>query len=81
MGRYNHIDTKPTKTTTYEGGEAYTKSVEDEWTNMLFSFILQNFQRFGCVVGGNYAVGHFTVDDACCFFVASVGQCNEISVR
>lgn len=42
MGRYNRIDTKPTKTTTYEGGEAYTKSVEDEWTNMLFSFILQN---------------------------------------
>lgn len=41
MGKFNTIDTNPTKVETHEGGTAYLKSIENEWTNMLFSFVLQ----------------------------------------
>lgn len=42
MSRYNSTEKNTTKTTTHEGGTAYLKTIEDEWTNLLFSFILQN---------------------------------------
>ena len=54
MGQFNKKVQSSRKTTTYEGGEAYTKTLEDEWTNMLFSFMLQS---------GNH--GYYrTVDEA-----------------
>lgn len=42
MSRFNASQVNQNKTTTYEGGEAYSKSLENELANFLFSCILQN---------------------------------------
>ena len=39
MSRFN---TKQEKVTTYEGGRAQEKTLEQEWTNMIFSSFLQD---------------------------------------
>lgn len=41
MSKFNEKQIGAKKTTTFEGGIAYTKSLEDEWTNAIFSSILQ----------------------------------------
>ena len=42
MSKFNTKIQNSRKTTTHEGGVAYTKHLEDEWANMLFSFMLQS---------------------------------------
>jgi len=42
MSKFNAKQENINKTTTYEGGEAYIKNLENEWVNFLFSCILQN---------------------------------------
>lgn len=42
MSKFNEKQVNDNKTTTYEGGEAYVKTLENEWTNFLFSCILQD---------------------------------------
>ena len=42
MSKFNTKDVHSHKTVTYEGGKAYTKTLEDEWTSMLFSTLLQD---------------------------------------
>ena len=42
MSKFNTKQVNQNKTNTYEGGEAYEKSLENEWTNFLFSCILQD---------------------------------------
>lgn len=39
MSRFNESTKGSTKTLTYEGGQAYLKPVESDWTNMLFSYL------------------------------------------
>ena len=41
MTKFNTKDVQTTKAISYEGGQVYSKSVEDEWINALFSSILQ----------------------------------------
>lgn len=42
MGKFNSKQVNQNLTNTYEGGKAYKKTLEDEWTNFLFSCILQD---------------------------------------
>ncbi len=42
MSKFNAKQVNQNMTNTYEGGKAYKKSLENEWTNFLFSCILQN---------------------------------------
>lgn len=42
MGKFNGKQANKNKTATYEGGTAYNKSLENEWTNFLFSCIMQD---------------------------------------
>ena len=42
MSKFNAKQVNDNKTTTYEGGEAYVKNLENEWANFLFSCILQD---------------------------------------
>lgn len=42
MSKFNAKQMNSNKITTYEGGEAYAKNLEDEWCNFLFSCILQD---------------------------------------
>ena len=44
MARFNAVAKGSTKTTTYEGGQAFTRTLEDEWTNMLFGYLFQKYQ-------------------------------------
>lgn len=42
MSKFNAKQVNQNLTNTYEGGKAYKKTLENEWTNFLFSCILQN---------------------------------------
>ena len=42
MSKFNEVQKNTTKTKSYEGGTVYGKSLEDEWSNMLFSCMLQS---------------------------------------
>lgn len=41
MSQFNSTSKSTTKTTSYEGGTVYKKTLEDEWSNLLFSYLLQ----------------------------------------
>ena len=41
MSKFNEKKINIEKTSTFEGGVAYSKSLEDEWTNAIFSSVLQ----------------------------------------
>lgn len=42
MSKFNHNDTLPYKTTSYEGGRVYAKSPIEEWLNFLFSSYVED---------------------------------------
>lgn len=42
MAKFNTVQKNSTKTVSYEGGQVYLKSLEDEWSNMLFSCMLSS---------------------------------------
>lgn len=42
MSKFNAKQTNSNKTTTYEGGDAFVKNLEDEWANFLLSCVLQD---------------------------------------
>lgn len=42
MPKFNEIQKSTRKATSYEGGQVYTKGLEDEWVNMLFSCMLND---------------------------------------
>ena len=44
MSRFNSVSRHSTKTKTHEGGTAYLRKPEDEWFNMLFSYLFQRDQ-------------------------------------
>lgn len=67
MGKFNNKSVQSRKTQTYEGGVAYKKQLEDEWTNMLFSFMLQS---------GNHGF-YRTVDEAQSRYVELTNQMIE----
>ena len=67
MGKFNNKSVQSRKTQTYEGGVAYKKQLEDEWTNMLFSFMLQS---------GNHGF-YRTVDEAQSRYIELTNQMIE----